>query len=235
MTLLNRFRVPISKGSLAGMWWSPNSGGKILRILLGSYEFEQSELIFNALSSGRTFIDIGANHGYYTLMASRRVEKAGLVIAYEPEPKNFDMLSRHVRWNRLTNTQLRPFAVGAENGTGRFARGNGTGTGKLSKEGDIEVSVVQLDQEVQQHGWQPNVLKVDVEGAEMEVLRGAAETLRVHRPDVFLSTHGDQVHTECCRFLNRLGYQLSPILGEQLESTTEIYATRRSSHHASAA
>lgn len=215
---------PILKGVLGGMRWSPWCGGKTVRVFLGSYEKEQTGLMRDCFQPGANFIDIGAHHGYYTLMASRYVGATGKVISFEPSPKNFKILEQHVLSNQLNNVERIPMAVGDVNSIRRFQHGHGTGTGRLSETGETEVSVVRLDDVLAKRGIIPSVLKIDVEGAEMGVFRGATQTLRCHRPAIFLSTHGKQVHQDCCEFLSNLGYDLSPILGGSLETTTEIYA-----------
>ena len=70
----------------------------------------------------------------------------------------------------------------------------------------------------------PTVMKIDVEGAEHAVLRGATRLLTEKRPLIFLSTHGPQVHTECCRLLAGLGYTLRPEVGDNIELCSEVVA-----------
>jgi hypothetical protein len=67
-------------------------------------------------------------------------------------------------------------------------------------------------------------MKIDVEGAEVGVLRGAARLIQRARPTIFLSTHGAEVHAECCRLLNSWGYTLAPIIGSDVASTSEVLA-----------
>lgn len=219
-----KFALPILKGPLGGMWWSPASGGKIARVFLGSYELEQTSLMSLSIGAGDTFVDIGAHHGYYTLMASRRVGAKGKVLAFEPDPVNYHLLEKHTTWNKLKNVELMEAAVGSENGTLKFSKGTGTGTGHLADDGDIEVSVVRLDDEVAQRKLKPTHLKIDVEGAELQVLEGATQTLKTCQPAIFLSTHGPEVHAACCDYLKWLDFALTPILGDDLENTTEVFA-----------
>lgn len=67
-------------------------------------------------------------------------------------------------------------------------------------------------------------MKIDVEGAEYAVLRGATRLLTEKRPLIFLSTHGELVHAECCRLLVGLGYTLRPEVGDDIELCSEVVA-----------
>lgn len=65
-------------------------------------------------------------------------------------------------------------------------------------------------------------MKIDVKGAEYAVLRGATRLLTENRPLIFLSTHGELVHAECCRLLVGLGYTLRPEVGDDIELCSEV-------------
>ena len=95
----------------------------------------------------------------------------------------------------------------------------------LADAGALEVRTVRLDDYCAEHGLAPAAVKIDVEGAELAVLAGARETLARHRPVVFLSTHGPDVHAASLGFLRGLGYRVAPILGGDVEATTEVLAT----------
>ena len=218
-------RLPIIAGRLRGRWWLPASRGKILRILNGTYEREQTALFERLLRPGHTVLDVGANVGYYTLLASVLVGDAGRVHAFEPEPRNAGFLRRHAAINRRGNVRVEQAAVSDRAGTARFDFGSGSGTGHLADAGALEVRTLRLDDYCAEHGLAPDALKIDVEGAEVSVLEGARQTLERHRPVLFLSTHGAEVHAPSLAFLRGLGYRVSPILGGDVEHTTEVLAT----------
>lgn len=217
-------RLPILAGPLAGRWWLPASRGKILRILLGSYEPEQTRLFQRWVGPGATVLDVGAHVGYYTLVSSVLAGPGGRVVAFEPNPRNHDFLRRHVALNGCANVEVEQAAVAAANGTARFDFGSGSGTGRLAEGGAIEVRTVRLDDFCAERRLHPAAVKIDVEGAELEVLRGGEETLRRCRPVIFLSTHGPDVHRRCVEWLAARGYALQPILGTELEAATEVLA-----------
>ena len=203
----------------------PASRGKILRILNGTYEREQTLLFEQLLRPGGVVLDVGANVGYYTLLASVLVGDGGVVHAFEPEPRNAEFLRHHLRVNGVRNVTVQQAAVSDRAGTARFEFGSGSGTGHLGESGTLEVRTLRLDDYCAEHGLVPTAIKIDVEGAEMSVLFGARDTLARHRPTIFLSTHGAEVHAASLGFLRGLGYELRPILGGDVQSTTEVLAT----------
>ena len=87
--------------------------------------------------------------------------------------------------------------------------------------------MIKLDDFVSARGLKPTHVKIDVEGAEPDVLQGGRETLRRHRPVLFLSTHGAEPHAACCQMLAELDYQLEPILGGDVQSTSELLCRPR--------
>lgn len=218
-------RLPIFGGVLRGRWWLPASRGKVLRILNGTYEREQTRLFQEHIRPGATVLDVGAHVGYYTLLSAVLAGPGGKVHAFEPNPANADFLRRHVRINRLGNVRVEQAAVSDRAGRARFDFGTGSGTGHLADAGALEVRTLRLDDYCAEHGLAPTAVKIDVEGAEMSVLKGARETLARHHPTLFLSTHGAEVHAASLAFLSGLGYRPRPILGGDLETTTEVLAT----------
>ena len=217
-------RLPITAGLLRGRYWLPASRGKLLRILGGTYEREQTQLFDAHISPGATVLDVGAHVGYYTMLSAVLAGPTGRVVAFEPNPTNARFLHRHIEINGLANVESDEAAVSDRAGTGRFDFGSGSGTGSLSASGAIEVSTVTLDEVCAERALTPSAVKIDVEGAEVSVLRGGLGMLRRALPVIFLSTHGAEPHRESLDLLRGLGYALSPILGSDLDSTSEVLA-----------
>jgi FkbM family methyltransferase len=215
-------RLPIFLGPLRGKRWMLAAGGKVTRIMLGSYEPQQTALFKRHIRPGDVLLDAGAAAGYYTLLGSYLVGARGMVISIEPDPRNVNYLRQHVSANRLENVTIHPCALGSQQGIARFARGSGTGTGHLSERGELEVEIRRLDDIVASQAVTPTHLKIDVEGAELQVLEGAMETLRRTRPTIFLSTHSNHLHQACCRLLTKMNYTLEPILCNDVESNGEV-------------
>ena len=214
--------LPILSGPLRGRKWLPASGGKILRVLAGSYEPEQTRLFCESIQSGDTVLDVGAAAGYYTLLTSGLVGKPGRVVAFEPDNRNAKYLRNHVAANHIENVTVHQSAVGARDETARFAFGTGSGTGRLSEDGSVSVQVCSLDSVVASERCQPSHIKIDVEGAEIAVIDGAQSTLQEFRPVIFLSTHGKEIHRACCSRLQACGYDLTPVDSDDLRTATEV-------------
>jgi len=222
--------LPIVGGALRGNRWCPASGGKLLRVLLGTYEKEQTSLFLERIRPGDVVLDIGAACGYYTLLAAKLVGKGGRIVSFEPDPKNAAYLRRHVSANQLSQAMVLQMALSDNSGQARFGGGSGSGTGRLCDGGAYDVTVRRLDDVAAQLQLAPTHLKIDVEGAELAVLRGGEQTIRRCMPTIFLSTHPGivkTVHADCCDLLTRWGYDLQPILGGELARSTEVLAVRR--------
>jgi FkbM family methyltransferase len=223
------FSVPFVVGPLRGNWWQLASGGKITRLLLGTYELEQSGLFGQHIRPGDVVLDIGAAVGYYTLLSAKLVGSSGRVVSFEPDSTNLQFLRSHVEQNRLEQVTILPIAVADETGTARFGGGTGTGTGRLCDNGVDQVAVRRLDDVAAEMDLRPQHLKIDVEGAELAVLRGGRQLIEKHKPTIFLSTHDGIVpgiHRQCCELLIEWGYRLSPITGASLDEASELLCTR---------
>ncbi len=218
-------RLPILQGPLRGRWWI--AGSSTNGCWLGSYEYAKQRLLGELLSAGDCVFDIGANVGYYTLLASGKVGPAGRVIAFEPLPGNLRLLRRHLQLNDAHNVTVIDAAVGDADGTAHFAPHVCNSMGSLSDSGSIAVDIVSLDTLVDSGRVPiPSVMKIDVEGAELRVLRGAARLIERARPIILLATHGTSLHRECCAILHAAGYTLEPIADHvaSIEETDEIIA-----------
>lgn len=219
--------LPILQGPLRGYRWvaaSSNHG-----CWLGSYEHAKQRLFARMLHSGDVVFDLGANVGFYTLLAAAKVGDAGRVIAFEPLPDNVRRIHQHLRLNHVKNVRVMEGAVGLRNGTARFEPHASNAMGKISTKGSVDVSLFSLDALTDSKTIpDPALMKVDVEGAEFDVLRGASRMLERARPAILLATHGSAVHRECCDFLSSAGYSLLPSdkAVASIDDTDEIVATR---------
>jgi FkbM family methyltransferase len=214
------------QGKLRGKKWivgSSNHG-----CWLGSYECEKQNLIANTVAPGTVFLDVGANVGFYTLLASSLVQDSGKVFAFEPVPRNVRYLEKHLTMNAVQNVTLFKAAVSDHPGKATFQEGPSNSEGKLSEDGELVVDLVSLD-DLFLKGLipLPDYIKIDVEGAEFSVLRGARHVLTVGRPTIFLATHGDEVRSKCLSMLQSLGYSCRPLSNAtDITSCDEFVATR---------
>jgi len=145
-----------------------------------STEVSTLEIIMRSLRAGDVFLDIGANVGVYTVFSARAVGGAGCVVAFEPEIRRFERLQENLTLNGFGN--VRPFrvALGEEEGEGRlYVKGAPSPSlvapqGPLAASAECElVEVVNGDEYWRAHDLPPpRVVKIDVEGFELSVLKG---------------------------------------------------------------
>ncbi len=216
--------LPILHGKLKGKRWIVESFIN-LGFWLGTYEHKKQSLFTQTITEGAVVYDVGAHVGFYTLLASVMVGPRGTVVAFEPLPRNLYYLHKHLSLNKCENVKVVEAAVAEENGTTLFSEGAHSTTGHVSLKGNIAVQKVALDELVfSQRIPAPDYIKIDVEGAELSVLTGARKTLSVFAPVIFLSTHGANIHRQCCEFLESAGYQLQDVRGKSVPNTREIIA-----------
>ena len=158
-------------------------------------EPDVADLLRRSVHPGSTVLNVGANTGLYVLQLARILGGIGRIVAFEPNPATADILRRHIRMNGLESlVVVEELAAGASPGSARlFDTTAGSGQSRLGaphpvfigrgKPGAVDVRVVTIDDYCREHGLDPDWLVVDVEGYEMDVLRGAAETFR-RRPSL---------------------------------------------------
>jgi len=220
--------LSVKQGPARGRKWIVGSGNH--GHWLGSYEQEKILAFTHALRGKSVVYDIGANVGYYGLVASALLGRTGLVIAFEPDQRNIFFLRRHLSLNNIDNVQIVEAAVADCSGTAGFCQEPNRSMGKLSDDGDIAVRTVTIDDFIRESSVPPpDVMKIDVEGAEMRVLRGAERTLSEVQPTVFLATHSAELQRECRAFLTSLHYNSAPIGSRSLDLTDEIIAVPNTS------
>lgn len=224
--LLKRLLTPVTLrvrgGPLEGLRWSPASGSRFVR---GDYEAYNLPAFLEAVGEGDVVFDVGAHVGYFTAIASLRVGPAGRVVAFEPRPVNLGLLRRHVQVNDLDNVTVVEAGVGRGSGTARFEEGTGSGTGKIADQGELTVRVVRLDDVVGEDGLpEPDFIKIDVEGGELDVLEGARGLLERARPRLLVGIHGPGMREKCVALLDELGYEWRALRPADAAGNTDVLA-----------
>lgn len=146
----------------------------------GLYETDVTELFLSLVSPGMTVIDLGANVGYYTLLASRLAGAGGRVYAFEPDPDAYSFLERNVVRNNCTNVVPVNQAVGSRVDAVGFVR-MGPERGYVSERhsSSISVGATTLDAFFGRIDWPAvHLVKIDIEGSEEMALSGMQELLR---------------------------------------------------------
>jgi FkbM family methyltransferase len=215
--------LPILQGRLRGKKWIVGAGEH--GYWLGSYEFNKRLAFEREVTPGSVLYDIGANVGYFSLLAAVLVGRAGKVFAFEPLPRNVTFLRRHVALNGLENIDVIEAAVSDHAGEAAFQLGMSDSMGHLGENGDIKVRLVCLDEWLATSEFiPPNFIKIDVEGAEYEVVSGGQKMLSQYRPILFLDTHQREAHHATIALLVALGYQFEILDGKSLDETREMLA-----------
>lgn len=138
-------------------------------------------------NSDTCFFDVGANHGQFSLVVSRWLDGTGKkVYAFEPQPTNLKVLQENLKRNNCTNVEVVGLALAAR--TGKMTLYGEEVTASLQSSDDDRqehvVDVETLDAFCDQIGVMPNIIKIDVEGLELDVLRGGIKTLTQHQENI---------------------------------------------------
>lgn len=196
---------PILGGPNKGSLWSLAALGR--GVVTGRYEVRRFRLFERLIDEGDCVWDVGAHRGYATLIAASRVGDRGSVVAFEPASVNRWYLERHTRWNRATNVRVCPFALGASDGRSTIG-GEGSSVSFAMGEGSEPVQVRSLDSLVARRSFEkPTLIKIDVEGFEYQVLRGAREALESGLL-ILLSVHSRSAYEDCARILRETGFRI---------------------------
>jgi FkbM family methyltransferase len=169
------------------------------RYINEDYELNSMGVVCRVLCEGDTAIDIGANIGLYSLLMGKLVGKTGRVYSFEPASKSFGILRKHLRLNSLCSfVEAHQILVGSEYRVEKFVEDGIKGTNRVGGSqfdgpGAIicDRQTIVLDEFVENCGRTPKLIKIDVEGFELQVLRGAEKTLKTSRCTVLCEVHPD--------------------------------------------
>ncbi len=201
LTNLLSKKFPIKRGAVV-------SFDGDLRIALAQNQFVSSQIFWfgifepiearefkSVLAPGMVVIDVGGNIGQYTLLAAKRVEQRGHVYTFEPASENFEMIKQNLTLNGVTDrVSLNRTALTSKVGTTHLIKPGDGGSNWLSPEGNeslgMEIEDVEcttLDHFVGRERIEKlDLIKIDVEGADYEVLKGATETIKRFGPILFI-------------------------------------------------
>src|ERR1700722_11171394 len=147
--------------------------------------------LWTNLKPGSVFLDIGAHHGIYSIVAARKLGTNGTVVAFEPSSREYRRLRLHLRLNRLHRVRAEPLVLGSATSTRTFfqitsgdtTRGGLRPPASADRVSEISVETTRLDDYVSQSSLKRvDLVKLDVEGGEREVLGGASLVLTKFRP-----------------------------------------------------
>jgi FkbM family methyltransferase len=187
-----------------GAWWLVRSDNAGLPISEGRFESAELGFVDRFVRPGMTALDIGAHHGLYTLLLSKKIGASGRVFSFEPSPREGVALRKHLKLNRCRNVAVEELAVGDENKEGQLHVVEGFETGcnslrppiVMSETSPVCVCVRRLDDWVSERRLDAvDFIKLDVEGGELAALRGASRFLE-RRPRPVILVEVQDVRTQ---------------------------------------
>jgi FkbM family methyltransferase len=212
--------LPILQGPSKGKKWI--KGSSINDCWLGTYELDKQILFSKYIKPGMTVFDVGANVGLYSLLASVFIGGNGKVFSFEPLPENIFYLKKHIEINKLKNVKVIEKAVSDKVSTVRFNFGDNRSAGYISNDGEIEVETTSLGEFIKEGNPIPDLIKMDIEGAEYEALVGAKEILKTKKPVIFIATHSAELRAKCLKLIAEFGYTVKSINNKPVEESDEF-------------
>lgn len=206
------------------MYLKPREHTFATALLLGkAYEKCETDLLSEVVEEGMVVIDCGANIGYYTLLAAKLVGERGKVFAFEPEPSNYALLVKNIEANGYHNVVPARKAISNKTGSITLSLADdpsGHSLGQIAQEharGVIIVDSVTLDESLEQNIAPVDVIKMDIEGAEMRALEGMNNIIR-QNPNL-------KILTEFCPpYLERCGSSPASYFNKLKSHGFKIYA-----------
>lgn len=196
--------------------WLPARWKGAAKLIFAFRERYEPELgfLWNWLQPGMTVLDAGSLYGVYTVTAAMRVGDSGRVIAMEPSREAYAVLTRNIALNNLTNVTLIQLALGLRSGRTLLYHHRDPGQNSFAWDaastGVEEVGVTTLDGLLARLNIQRlDVLKLDVEGAELPAIQGGAESLRRFCPVIIAEIHPERSRRLGCEPEDFLGYLLA--------------------------
>jgi FkbM family methyltransferase len=227
------YTTKIKAGPLRGSYWHvkiPDS-----RYLLGIYEPEMADIIVKAVRDGKQFVDIGANAGYFSLLAHKYCHDNKTPISVEPMPENIKLLELHFKLNNIQNHTIEALAISDRSGSIQFSNAPNLAANTYKQESSmhqydsIDVPTNTLSFIAEKYKLAENCLvKIDVEGAELDVLKGGADFITTYKPSILLATHNchvPNVKEDCLAFLQKIGYQTTPIADVKIPGQADFFCT----------
>jgi FkbM family methyltransferase len=191
----------------------------------GAYEPSVQRAFVEVLTTGAVCWDIGAHIGFFALLASRLVGSSGHVHALEPMPANRQRLMRNLSLNDVENVSVHDFALSSDSGNALLRSNQSSSTWSLIEGGDdgVSVPVSTLDALLDELAA-PDLVKIDVEGAEVDVLRGGRRLLIESRPRLIVE-YSSETSVEAARGLFD-GYETTALTAGHLLHIPNIPASR---------
>lgn len=178
---------------------------------IGYYEYQKTKLFKKIVKPGMTILDIGTNKGYFTLLSAKKMDDEGKILSFEPHPENCYWIKKSISANGYKSIKLFQIALFNKNGEVRLFEGSKSGHHSLVRNKDLGSITVQMkkldDVLAEQKISKVDLIKIDVEGAENQVLGGANKLLAQQSPKLIIDIH-DIDRKKLFRTLEKFGFKI---------------------------
>jgi FkbM family methyltransferase len=201
-----------------------NVGASNTDYALGRNELSVQEALARLLKPAGVFYDVGANVGFFTVIAARLLGPRGRVLAFEPVPENARLVGRNAELNGFASVEVHEVAIARRSGEAELRLADYAGGAALGEappppdlKGSIRVRTLSLDDLLEAGSPPPDVVKIDVEGAEMAVFEGMARCVRRHRPAILYEVDAADAAmlaeraAPCAAWLQAQGYRIEKL------------------------
>ena len=185
-----------------GAWWLSANDYVGDAIYEGSFERRERAFVERFLQPGMVMVDVGAHHGLYSVIAATRVGPSGVVVSFEPSERERKRLAFHRRINRLSQIKIEPLAIGKEPGEATLyipsLKNSGFNSLRPSEEMrsaavPVVVEVTTIDDYLARSPiGRVDLVKLDIEGGELNALKGATETLAAYKPVILCEVEDER-------------------------------------------
>jgi FkbM family methyltransferase len=196
-------------------FWVPNGWEAIM--LLSKYEPKVADALRRTVQSGWVAYDVGANLGYYSVLLGRQVGPKGGIYSFEANPVCVEYLRSNLALNQIANCEILPCALLDNREDVKFTINYGTSAIGLTQRSsfyeskighEVNVQGYSLDELVETFDLRkPDVIKIDIEGAEAFAIAGMLRTLEKYRPLILLELHGRPAAEQTLSQLDQVGYR----------------------------
>ena len=238
-----RVSLPVLQGPARGLWFRLDLPTRMeSAYFFGTYELEITRWLTKVCHKGWTIWDCGTYLGFYTCLFARLVGEKGQVVVFEPDPRNMERTKEHARLNKFNNVQFMQCAVGGPSGEIDFILSNNTNShipgayvgatredySKIERvDGLIRVPCLSLDEVYSDKKIPPpDLIKIDIDGAEKEALQYTGRLFREVRPLLMLELHNPECDRAAWEFAQKWNYSLKSLdNGRTLTKAEDVCGT----------
>lgn len=174
--------------------------------LTGQYEPYMQEAISEYLRPEMTVYDVGSHAGFHALFCALKAQRT---FAFEPHPANRASIQRQMILNPGLNIELVPYGLSDADGPSALSEPLNSSMAFVSTDGEIPIELRTMDSMVAGELPPPDLIKIDVEGHELNVLRGGTETIRAHRPIILCDRNDETTSKAIADLLVPLNYRVT--------------------------